>query len=43
MQDMFNPEYAVSRYQAKKNMNLIGEITKRLKGYDYLFDKYWYV
>lgn len=40
--DLINHEYNISRMEAKKNLNLVAEITKRLKSFDSLFDKYWY-
>ena len=32
----------VSRFQAKQNLHLVGEVTQKLRSYNYLFDKYWY-
>ena len=32
----------VSRFTAKQNLHLIGEITQKLRSYSDLFDKYWY-
>ena len=32
----------VSRFDAKKNLHLIGEITQKLSIHNDLFDKYWY-
>ena len=43
VQDFIQPEYSVSRIQAKKNIYMVDEITKRLKSFNSLFDKYWYV
>tara|TARA_B110001450_G_C17504773_1_gene433890 strand:- start:228 stop:629 length:402 start_codon:yes stop_codon:yes gene_type:complete len=37
-----NSEMFVSRFQAKQNLHLVGEVTQKLKSYNYLFDKYWY-
>ena len=34
--------FTVSRIQAKENLLLLDELTKRLKSYNSLFDKYWY-
>ena len=27
---------------AKQNLHLVGEVTQKLRSYNYLFDKYWY-
>ncbi len=32
----------ISRFQAKQNLHLVGEVTQKLRSYNYLFDKYWY-
>ena len=40
--DNKDPEYMVSRNEAKKNLHLVLEITQKLKTFSYLFDKYWY-
>lgn len=42
VQDINNSEYSISRNEAKQNLHLVGEITQKLKSYNYLFDKYWY-
>ena len=42
VQDFLQPVFSVSRIQAKENLLLIDELTKRLKKYNSLFDKYWY-
>ena len=42
VQDHQNSEFSISRNQAKQNLHLVGEITQKLKSYNYLFDKYWY-
>lgn len=42
VQDFLQPVFNVSRIQAKENLLLIDELTKRLKKYNSLFDKYWY-
>lgn len=35
-------EIAISRFLAKQNLHLVGEVTQKLRSYNYLFDKYWY-
>ena len=40
--DNKDPEYMVSRNEAKRNLHLVLEITQKLKTFSYLFDKYWY-
>lgn len=42
VQDYENSEYSITRNIAKQNLHLVGEITQKLKSYNYLFDKYWY-
>lgn len=42
VQDFKQPVFSVSRIQAKENLLLLDELTKRLKSYNSLFDKYWY-
>ena len=42
VQDHTNSEYSITRNVAKQNLHLVGEITQKLKSYNYLFDKYWY-
>ena len=42
VQDCFDPEYQISRNQAKKNLHMLLEATQKLKSYIDLFDKYWY-
>lgn len=42
VQDYNNSEYSISRNEAKQNLHLVGEVTQKLKSYNYLFDKYWY-
>ena len=32
----------ISRYQAKQNLQLVSEVTQKLRSYNDLFDKYWY-
>ena len=41
--DQSNSEFYISRYQAKQNLHLVSEITQKLRSYNYLFDKYWYM
>lgn len=41
--DQSNSEFYISRFQAKQNLHLVGEVTQKLRSYNYLFDKYWYM
>ena len=40
--DKENPDFKISRIQAKKNLRLVCETTTNVRNYNYLFDKYWY-
>ena len=42
VQDYLNSEYKTSRNESKMNLHTIDDITKKLKTYSSLFDKYWY-
>lgn len=35
-------DIVISRFLAKQNLHLVGEVTQKLRSYNYLFDKYWY-
>lgn len=35
-------DFSITRYMAKQNLHLVGEVTQKLRSYNYLFDKYWY-
>lgn len=41
--DQSNSDFYISRFQAKQNLHLVGEVTQKLRSYNYLFDKYWYM
>lgn len=41
--DQRNSDFFISRFQAKQNLHLVGEVTQKLRSYNYLFDKYWYM
>ena len=41
--DQGNSDFYSSRFQAKQNLHLVSEITQKLRSYNYLFDKYWYM
>jgi len=40
--DQKNSDIYISRFLAKQNLHLVGEVTQKLRSYNYLFDKYWY-
>ena len=40
--DQKNSDIFISRFLAKQNLHLVGEVTQKLRSYNYLFDKYWY-
>lgn len=40
--DKCSNDIKISRFDAKQNLHLVGEVTQKLKSYNYLFDKYWY-
>lgn len=40
--DQKNSDIFISRFMAKQNLHLVGEVTQKLRSYNYLFDKYWY-
>jgi hypothetical protein len=42
VQDFKDPEYSVTRNEAKRNLHMICEMTLKLKLVANLFDKYWY-
>ena len=42
VQDYQSSDMSITRNEAKFNLHLVGEITQKLKSYNYLFDKYWY-
>ena len=42
VQDFFNTEVQITRNDAKKNLHLVCEITKKIKTLNNMFDKYWY-
>ena len=42
VQDFKDPEYPVTRNEAKRNLHMICEMTQKLKLVANLFDKYWY-
>lgn len=41
--DQRNSDIFISRFEAKQNLHLVGEVTQKLRSYNYLFDKYWYI
>ena len=43
VQDYYNSEYSISRTESKMNLHMVDDITKKLKSYSSLFDKYWYL
>jgi len=43
VQDIFNSDYNISRNESKVNLHMVDEITKKLKSYNSLFDKVWYI
>jgi hypothetical protein len=42
VQDFKDPEYSVTRNEAKRNLHMICEMTQKLRSVANLFDKYWY-
>lgn len=43
VQDFKSSEYSITRNESKMNLHMVDEITKKLKSYSSLFDKYWYL
>jgi len=43
VQDLSNSEYKISRKESKMNLHMVDDLTKKLKGYSSMFDKYWYL
>ena len=43
VQDYYNSEYSITRNESKMNLHMVDDITKKLKSYSSLFDKYWYL
>ena len=41
--DQRNNDFQISRFVAKQNLHLVGEVTQKLRSQNYLFDKYWYM
>lgn len=41
VKDQYN-SYFISRNEAKRNLHIVSEMTTKLRGYNSLFDKYWY-
>lgn len=41
--DQRNNDFYISRFYAKQNLHLVGEVTQKLRSQNYLFDKYWYM
>lgn len=35
-------DFGITRFIAKQNLHLVGEVTQKLRSYNSLFDKYWY-
>ena len=40
--DQKKSDIYISRFHAKENLHLVGEVTQKLRSYNHLFDKYWY-